>query len=227
MDIEVIGTRLKDVKEAELYGANRVELCQNMYEDGLTPNYGLIKSAVESVNIPINVMVRPHNNSFVYDSDDLKVMCEDIRVIRKIGANGIVIGPLTNEGKIDEDVLQALLYEANGLKVTFHRAFDYLKDQKEAIATILKYKQITTILTAGGNGLATEFMADLAELVEQTKDTHLTIMPGHGLRLDDLEDFYQVVKPNALHFGSGVRVGHTFANGISKELLEGIRRVLF
>jgi copper homeostasis protein len=226
MIIEVIGTRLKDVKEAELFGANRVELCQSMSEDGLTPNYGLLKLAVESVGIPINVMVRPHNDSFVYDSDDLKVMCEDIRVIRKVGANGIVIGPLTNEGTIDEDVLQALLNEANGLEVTFHRAFDFVRDQKEAIATILKYKQITTILTAGGNGLATEFMTNLTGLVEHTKDTHLTIMPGHGLRMEDLAEFYQVVKPNALHFGTGVRVGHTFANGISEEQLKGIRGML-
>ncbi|MED4203296.1 copper homeostasis protein CutC [Neobacillus mesonae] len=226
MIIEVIGTTLNDVKEAELYGANRVELCQSMSEDGLTPSYGLIKSAVESVNIPINVMVRPHDDSFVYDANDLKVMCEDIRMIKKIGANGIVIGPLTKEGTIDEAALQALLHEANGLEVTFHRAFDFVKDQQEALATILKYKQVTTILTAGGNGAATEFASNLAELVEQTKDTHLTIMPGHGLRVDDLAEFYQVVKPNALHFGTGVRVGHTFANGMSEEKLRQIRGLL-
>lgn len=77
MLLEVIGTSLKDVKAAEKYHADRVELCQSIAEDGLTPSYGLIKSAVEAVDIPINVMVRPHNKSFVYDKDNLITMCED------------------------------------------------------------------------------------------------------------------------------------------------------
>ncbi|AXN39281.1 copper homeostasis protein CutC [Peribacillus butanolivorans] len=223
MIIEVIGTRLNDVKEAELYGANRVELCQSMSESGLTPSYGLIKSAVELVDIPINVMVRPHSDSFVYDENDLKVMNEDIRMIKKLGANGIVIGPLTKEGTIDEAALKILLEEANGLEVTFHRAFDFVQDQQVALTTILKYEQITTILTAGGNGIATEFVSNLVALNDRTKNTHLTIMPGNGLRVNELEEFHQEVKPRALHFGAGVRIGHTFANGLSEEKLRQVR----
>ncbi|MFD2131808.1 copper homeostasis protein CutC [Pseudogracilibacillus auburnensis] len=225
MLIEVIGTSLSDVLDAEKYHADRVELCQSMMESGLTPSYGLIKSAVEAVDIPINVMVRPHSNSFVYDEHDFKIMREDIRAIKSLGANGIVIGSLTDRGTVDEDVLQRLLDEADGLKVTFHRAFDFVRDQKEALETILTYEQITTILTAGGDGTASEFVENLVELHDRTKDTHLTIMPGNGLRVDELKPFYQAIQPKALHFGTGIRIDQAYANGISEEQIKKIREI--
>ena len=225
MLLEVIGICLKDVKAAEKYHADRVELCQSIAEDGLTPSYGLIKSAVEAVNIPINVMVRPHNKSFVYDKDDLITMCQDIQVIKQIGANGIVIGPLTREGTIDEPALKVLLEAADGLEVTFHRAFDFVRDQMEALETILKYKQITTILTAGGDGLATDSATNLIRLIERTKGTNLTIMPGHGLRMETLRSFYEEVQPEALHFGSGVRENFDFDKGLSKEQITRIKEL--
>ncbi len=225
MLLEVIGICLKDVKAAEKYHADRVELCQSIAEDGLTPSYGLIKSAVEAVNIPINVMVRPHNKSFVYDKDDLIAMCHDIQAIKQIGANGIVIGPLTQEGIIDEPTLKVLLEAADGLEVTFHRAFDFVRDQMEALETILKYKQITTILTAGGDGPATDSAANLIRLIEKTKGTHLTIMPGHGLRIETLRSFYEEVQPEALHFGSGVREDFDFDKDLSKEQITRIKEL--
>lgn len=225
MLLEVIGICLKDVKAAEKYHADRVELCQSIAEDGLTPSYGLVKSAVEAVNIPINVMVRPHNKSFVYDKDDLITMCQDIQVIKQIGANGIVIGPLTQEGTIDEPALKILLEAADGLEVTFHRAFDFVRDQMEGLETILKYKQITTILTAGGDRLATDSAANLIRLIERTKGTNLTIMPGHGLRMETLRSFYEEVQPKALHFGSGVREDFDFDKGLSKEQITRIKEL--
>lgn len=225
MLVEVIGTCIQDVKAAEKYRADRVELCQSMAEDGLTPSYGLIKSAVEAVRIPINVMVRPHSKSFVYDQDDLTTMCEDIRAIKQAGANGIVIGPLTPEGLVDKSALEILLETADGLEVTFHRAFDFAKDQMEALETILTYKQITTILTAGGEGRATESASHLIRLIDQTKETHLTIMPGSGLRLETFPSFYKEVQPQAVHFGTGVREDLTFEKGLSKEHIDRMKEV--
>lgn len=74
MLLEVITTNLTDVIEAEQYGADRIELSPAMAEIGLTPSFGLLKNAVEAVNIPMNVMVRPHSQSFVYNKHDLDTM---------------------------------------------------------------------------------------------------------------------------------------------------------
>src|SRR5699024_9186489 len=92
------------------------------------------------------------------------------------------------------------------LDVTFHRAFDAVDDQMTELETILKYDQIKTILTSGGADRATEASSQLAALVERTKNTSLTIMPGSGLVPENIENFYEVVKPDALYYGSGVRL---------------------
>lgn len=225
MLIEVVGLTLDDVIEAQKSGADRVELCQGIIEDGLTPNYGLIKSAIEATDIPIHVMVRPHNKSFVYHANDVHVMREDIKMIRALGAPGIVLGPLTEDGRVDESVLQKLLQEAEGLEVTFHRAFDFVRDQSEALKTILQYEQITTILTSGGGRSAFDYKQELQELVENTKGTHLTIMPGSGLRVEGLEEFHQVVQSEALHFGSGIRIDFDYDHSISASQIKRIREV--
>src|SRR5690625_2112304 len=118
MLLEVIATNLTDVIDAEWYGADRIELSPVMTELGITPSYGLIKKAVNAVDIPINVIVRPHSRSFQYDEHDVQTMIADIEMIKTLGANGIVIVPLTPEKPIDETVLVRLLEVADGLDVT-------------------------------------------------------------------------------------------------------------
>lgn len=226
MLIEVIGLSLTDVIQASEGGADRIELCEGMVEDGLTPSFGLIKTAVEAASIPINVMVRPHNKSFVYHENDLKQMLEDVRMIRELGANGIVIGALTEEGNIDMDVVEKLLQEAGDLHVTFHRAFDFAQDQEEALETILQYEQITTILTSGGGSSAFDYEKQLAKLIERTKDTHLEIMPGSGLRVEGLKTFHEKVQSTALHFGTGVRIDCNYDQAISASQIERIRQAI-
>src|SRR5690625_6379283 len=135
--LEVIGTSLKDVKQAELFGADRIELCQSMTESGTTPSYGLIKTTVEAVDIPINVIVRPHDHSFVYDKDDVETMIQDIRIIKQIGANGIVISRITKEQKTDIGTLEKLLAESNGLEGTFHRGVVHVVAQFTDVITLL------------------------------------------------------------------------------------------
>lgn len=122
MKLEVVATNLKDVKDAERFGADRVELITAITELGLTPSYGLIKEALDAATIPVNVIVRPHNRSFQMDEDDVTTMITDIKMIRELGANGIVIGSTTPENTFDFDVLERLLEVSGDLDVTIHRA---------------------------------------------------------------------------------------------------------
>src|SRR5699024_4820878 len=149
--------------------------------------YALIKQTVAATSLPINVMVRPHADSFVYSDADIDLMCEDIKMIKEIGANGIVIGPITEDGNIDEEALQQLLEVAKGLEVTFHRGFDAVKDQEKSLHTILRYPQITTILTAGGPDSAPEGIDNLKTLQEIAGNSHLRIMPGSGLQVETMQ----------------------------------------
>jgi|SRR5690625_68152 len=227
MILEIVATNLKDVKNAEEYGADRIELISAMTELGLTPSYGLIKEAVSSVDIPINVIIRPHNQSFVYDENDLQTMVTDIQMVKKLGVNGIVIGPLTHDKKIDEQVLQVLLEAAGDLDVTFHRAFDFANNQVESLKTLMTYKGITSILTAGGDYQAPEAVKEINQLIDIANDSHLKIMIGNGLRLRNLDEFCANIKQvNALHFGSDVRINRSPNMPLDRERVKKIKAIM-
>ena len=226
MVLEIIATNLTDVKQAAAYGANRLELSPAMSELGITPSYGLIKNAVNAVDIPINVIVRQHSQSFHYNENDLITMKSDIEMIKKVGASGVVIGTLTPEGKIDEEALKQILSVTENLDVTFHRAFDFAKDQMEALECLSKYTKVKRILTAGGNYNAHEAIPQLNHIINHAKDTHLKIMVGHGLRMDNFEKFYQEIQPEEVHFGSGARINDSFLSPIDKNKVEKINEIL-
>lgn len=228
MIIEVIGISVEDVIEAEQFGANRIELCQGMSESGITPSYGLIKNAVSAVDIPVNVIVRPHSKSFQYSEQDIQTMISDIEISKVAGANGVVIGPLTEDNKIDIKTLERLLSAAKGLnEVVFHRAFDVVDDQFEALEVILQYEQIKGILTSGGGDTnATDNVEILTKLIKRTRDTHLKIMPGSGMRIETLQAFYDATKPEAIHFGTGVRINNQFSERIDKAKIDQVKEIV-
>ncbi|UFJ39568.1 copper homeostasis protein CutC [Brevibacillus humidisoli] len=206
MILEVIATTAADAKLAEQGGADRLELITGILEGGLTPSYGLIEQVVQAVSIPVNVMIRPHSQSFCYDGADVRTMISDVKAAKQLGAAGIVIGALNKAGQIDRNTLEALLAEADGLDVTFHRAFDEAVDQLESLQLLRGYPQIRRILTSGGKKSALDAIDRLKQLVDLTRDTHLTIMAGSGLKVDTITPFLQQTGVTEVHFGTGVRV---------------------
>ncbi|MFC5647781.1 copper homeostasis protein CutC [Paenibacillus solisilvae] len=205
MLLEVIATNLADAIAADQGGADRIELVTGMLEGGLTPSLGLIERAAGSVSIPVNVMVRPHSLSFHYDKHDVQTMLTDIRHIRKTGARGIVIGALTQEGRVDVGLLQGLLAEAGELDVTFHRAFDEAADLAEALETLSEFPQISRVLTSGGTAPAPQAVNRIQELNRLASKTHLNILAGHGLTVDGIGAFVRETGVQEVHFGSAVR----------------------
>ncbi|MCM3628269.1 copper homeostasis protein CutC [Paenibacillus glycanilyticus] len=205
MLLEVIATCMDDALTAEANGADRLELITAITEGGLTPGIGLVEQVVRAVRIPVFVMVRPHSRSFVYAEHDIDTMALEIKAIVKAGAAGIVMGALTPEGKIDERLLERLLPLTGGLQVTFHRAFDELKDQYEGMRTLLKHPQITRVLTSAGPRPAIESVKEMAGLVAAAGESRLTILAGSGLRAEGITDFIQETGVEEVHFGSAVR----------------------
>lgn len=226
MILEVVATHLTDAKIAARNGADRLELVQSMAEDGLTPSYGLIDEVVRAVQIPVNVIVRPHGHSFCYDDDDIQTMIKDIQMIKQLGATGIVIGALTPNGEIDVEAVQRLLAVAEGLDVTFHRAFDYARDQEEALHVLAEFPQISRILTSGGQQKAPQATDKIGKLLTQANETHLTLIAGHGLALDSLATFIDTIPIQEVHFGSGVRVNSAFNEPIDGDKIQKVKKIL-
>ena len=205
--LEVIATTVADARAAERAGANRIELVTAMGEGGLTPSIGLIEAVVDAVRIPVNVILRPHSRSFVYDADDYAVMLRDARAIVKARANAIVVGMLTPDGDVDIDGLSRIIDAADGLQVTFHRAFDEARDLHAAFDALLTFESVTNVLTSGGKPTVLDAQDVIAKLVAQSSGTRCTVLAGAGLTVDAVAPFVASTGVSAVHFGSGVRIG--------------------
>jgi copper homeostasis protein len=141
---------LEDAIIAEEKGANRIELCSELDQDGLTPSRELTAQCVYYLTIPVMAMVRPRGGNFVYSEEEIKQMEAEIEFFKQAGVAGVVFGLLTNEGKIDIDNTSRLAKLAFPLEVTFHKAIDYTDDLLKSFQELNEIEGIPRVLTSGG-----------------------------------------------------------------------------
>ncbi|CAB3753041.1 copper homeostasis protein CutC [Paraburkholderia humisilvae] len=224
--LEVIATTVADAQTAAQAGADRLELITAFGEGGLTPSIGMVEAVREAVRIPVNVIVRPHSRSFVFDQHDHAVMLRDVRAIAAARAHGIVIGMLTPAGDIDRGALARVVDAADGLPITFHRAFDEARDLPRALDVLLSFESVTNVLTSGGARSVLHAEPTIRALVAQTQRTHCTVLAGAGLTVDALANFIAATGVRAVHFGSGVRVGGHGAAPVDADQVARVRALL-
>jgi len=98
--------------------------------------------------------------------------------------DGVVIGLLTADGDIDAVRTKALVDLAAPLPVTFHRAFDVARDPFKALEDIIE-AGCNRLLTSGQEASAPEGAALISRLRE-TAGERLVVMPGAGVRLNNI-----------------------------------------
>ena len=226
MLLEVIASNIDDIKQASAFGADRIELCIGVKEDGYTPSYGLMEGAVEHATIPINALIRPYASGFHYTDDEFKAMLKEIEMARKAKVSGVVIGALTADQKIDHEALKRMLDVAGDLDVTYHRAIDVTENVEGSLEELMRYQQISRVLTAGGTKPAYESIDTLKRMVELTKGEHLQIMPGYGLNATNIEAFLSEVNVSEIHMGSGVRVDGDALKPLDHNKIRSIKELL-
>lgn len=179
MKVEICVDSVESAQAAEKGGADRVEMCDNLGEGGTTPSAGCIKLARAWIGIGLQVIIRPRGGDFLYSDAEMKVMEEDIRVAKGLGADGVVIGCLTEAGDIDRRRTERLLELARPLKVTFHRAFDMCRDPAAALEQLVALG-IDRVLTSGQETSCLEGMEMIARLQAQAAG-RIVVMPGGGI----------------------------------------------
>ena len=198
MDIEVCIENVETGVIAGRYGADRVELCTALDLGGLTPSAGMIKYCVQNCSLQVFVMIRPKAGGFVYDRSQFEIMQQDIKTAAGSGAGGVVFGCLTPKNELDIEKNQILLSLAKslGLGVTFHRAFDFLKDPYGGLE-LLADMGFDRILTSGGKNTAIEGLETIKALLDLNKN--IEIMAGSGINAGNCREFVNA-GVDAIHF---------------------------
>ena len=136
----------------------------------------------------------------------------DIETAKSIGADGVVFGCLTAEGYIDKKAMQRLMKAADGLSVTFHRAFDVCREPLQALEDIIALG-CDRILTSGQCGTAFEGMDMIKELVGKAGD-RIIIMPGCGVNESNIRQIALHTGAKEFHMSarSTIKSGMTYHN---------------
>ncbi|MGI9124589.1 MAG: copper homeostasis protein CutC [Mycobacterium sp.] len=197
MELEVIGFDLASCRIAQEQGADRIELCANPHEGGTTPSYGVIAAARKTASIQLFPIIRPRGGDFLYSTSEFDAMIADIRQCAELGCDGVVIGMLRSDGSVDTDRCAELVHHAGPMQVTFHRAFDRVRDPLKSLEEIIDLG-CTRVLTSGLHPNVDAGRQMLKVLVQAAGDG-ITIMPGSGVRSTNIRALAEFTGARAFH----------------------------
>lgn len=178
-------------------GADRLELCDSLGDGGTTPSHGMLGYLLDTLDVPVFPIIRPRGGDFCYSAAERRVMARDVDHALTLGSPGIVTGALTSDGEVDVEALREIVLHRPGVPVTFHRAFDLVRDPIVALETLID-SGVARILTSGQRPTAWEGRALLAALVRRAGD-RIVIMAGGGIHEDHVAALVQEAGVREIH----------------------------
>lgn len=185
--LEVCVDSVESAVAAQKGGATRLELCANLIIGGTTPSVALFDAVKSAVDIPINVLIRPRFGDFLYTDAEYDIMCREIELFARRGANAVVIGALNADGTLDQEKMRGMIAAASGIRVTMHRAFDVCRDAMQTLEEALELG-VDTILTSGQKANAWAGRETIGALMEKAGD-RADILIGAGVSAAMIADF--------------------------------------
>ena len=200
MIFEICVDSVDGVVAAKAAGADRVELCADLLEGGITPSRGMIRRSRTIDGIRLHVIIRPRGGDFLFDDDEFAVMEGDIDTAKAEKADGVVIGLLTAGGTIDVERTRRLIERARPMAVTFHRAFDMTADPFAALDALIDLG-VDRVLTSGQEETVLEGLPLIAELIRRGGN-RIIIMPGGGITARNIDRIVAAAHPKEVHFAA-------------------------
>ncbi|MEX1202287.1 MAG: copper homeostasis protein CutC [Ferruginibacter sp.] len=234
--LEIIGFTIEGCIAAESAGAHRIELCDNPEEGGTTASYGFIKVARAAVSIDLYPIIRPRGGDFLYNEAEFEAMKVDVQICKQLACDGVVIGILMADGKVDKKRCQQLISLAYPMQVTFHRAFDRTNDLFQSLEDVIELG-CDRILTSGGFPNALEG-AELLNLLIQKAGHRIIIMPGSGVNAQNIAtisaltgatEFHSSARihiPSAMSFNQPSMKEELFSFGVNVDEIKGMMAAL-
>jgi copper homeostasis protein len=202
--VEVCVGSVSDVGAATMAGADRVELCSATELGGLTPSVGLVEGAVAASRVPVVVMLRPRSGGFCYDRHEFAVMLADVERFLYLGASGIAFGVLEKGGRIDLSRTREIIERAGAAETVFHRAFDFVTDQRAALDQLIEVG-CTRIVTSGGRPTAKEGTATIRDLIAHAKG-RIEVLPAGHIREENVGDLVRDTGCTQVHLGAATAI---------------------
>jgi copper homeostasis protein len=219
--LEISVEMIEAAKAAERGGADRIELCENLSVGGLTPSTELMRAVRAQLRIPIFSMVRPRAGDFVYSGAEFAQMERSVASAKESGMDGVVLGVLTKDRRVDIERTRELVEFAKPLPVTFHRAFDEARDLRQALEDVIE-TGASRILTSGGAKTAAEGAIVLSELVAAAEN-RIVIVPGAGNNAANI--LLVVQKTRAREFHSGLSTALPYGSHDYKRFEEEVGKL--
>jgi len=190
--------RLDEAILAEKNGANRIELCSRLDLDGLTPHRDMIKDVINSVKIPVKVMIRPRAGNFIYHGQELDIMRDDILYCKCVNVSGVAFGVLKEDKTVDLIATRLLSDVAAGLEITFHKAIDEVGSIFTELDRLRSIQAVSNILTSGAADSAMEGSDTLKEMVTRYK-SQLTIIAAGKITEQNIMQAHELIGAKEYH----------------------------
>lgn len=218
--LEVCCADIESVLAAKTSGADRIELCSALEVGGVTPSHGMITEAIKIFGKGVFVLIRERPGDFIYSTLELEVMKKDISFAVEAGADGIVLGALTQEKEVDTAALYYLLEGVSDVEITFHRAFDEVKNPFKALEDIIK-TGCKRILTSGLQAGA-ELGIPLIKELNDKANSRIIILPGAGVTFKNAEKILKETGCSEIHASAKQSFHDTCIS--SEELINKIKK---
>lgn len=200
---EFCAENLSYVPEAIEAGVNRIELCDRLDLGGTTPT-SVVQLQANTLahrhNVTVVCMIRSRGGDFIYNDEEKEIMLKQAEEAILNGADGLVFGALTTEGKVDWSFIEKLIVLSGDKETVFHMAFDQLskEEQLETIDGLIKRK-MTRLLTRGSvSGSALDNSEWINQLIEKAEGK-LEILAGGGLTYENLDEANAAIQTNQFH----------------------------
>ena len=195
---EVCVDNLKDAVSAYEAGANRIEYCSNLDQDGLTPNFDELLTLSKTIPIPIRCMLRPHSNSFTYNKNDIEKIRKTINFCKKNKIDGVVFGCLNAKNEIDFTTLKVISNITKPLKLIFHKAIDITTDFDKSLRELIDSEMVDGVLTTGGKQKAMDNLELLSKISKFSSKNFEFIACGN-ITYENYDYIHSIIKSKFYH----------------------------
>lgn len=197
MKLELCAASIEAIDLAKELAFDRIELCQNLEQGGMTPSPGFIQYAL-SQGLETHVLIRPRSGGFRYTSQEIDIILHDIDMCKSMGVQGVVVGVLNESDLICRPALDRIVAQAGDLDVTFHRAFDDTYEFDKSLDVLID-AGVKRVLSAG---LArnVELGMPVLKRMNDYAAGRIEIMTGGGVNVGNISKLKTEVQPAAIHF---------------------------